>query len=97
MPHRTHYQKKSLFFLVLSVIFLVGMLKTRRMQEYFAPFTVIFAAFSLNENVAKFKGKKAVRYVFIGLICIIAILSLVKLDTNIKNNQEVMGNMVMLI
>ena len=79
-------EKKSLFFLVLSVIFLVGMLKTRRMQEYFAPFTVIFAAFSLNENVAKFKGKKAVRYVFIGLICIIAILSLVKLDTNIKNN-----------
>jgi len=78
--------RKTLFFLALSLIFFVGMLKTRRMQEYFAPFTVLFTAFSLNDYVAKFKGKRALKYISVVLIIIIAVFGLVKLDTYVKNN-----------
>ena len=78
--------KKSLFYLILSSIFLVWMLKTRRMQEYFAPFTVLFASFSLNEYISKFKGKKALEYLFAVLVILISIFSLLKLDTYIRNN-----------
>lgn len=78
--------KKSLFFLILSLIFLIAMLKTRRMHEYFAPFTILFTAFSLDDYMARFKEKKTLRYIFTILVIIIAIFSLIKLDTYIKNN-----------
>lgn len=78
--------KNALFFLVLSAIFLAYMLRTRRMHEYFAPFTVLFASFSLNDYTSKLSGKKALKYIFTFLIIIIAGFSLIKLDTYIKNN-----------
>jgi hypothetical protein len=62
------------------------MIKTRRMQEYYAPFTILFASFSLNSHTSKFKTKRALRYIStIGLI-LIAIFSLIHLNTYIKNN-----------
>jgi hypothetical protein len=79
-------QKKPLVFLTLSIIFLIAMIKTRRMQEYYAPFTILFASFSLNSHTSKFKTKRALRYIStIGLI-LIAIFSLIHLNTYIKNN-----------
>ena len=78
--------KKSLFFLILSIIFLITMLKTRRMHEYFAPFAVLFASFSLNDYTAKLKEKRAIKYLFTALLILIAIFSLIKLNTYIKNN-----------
>ena len=78
--------KKTLFFFFLSIIFLLWMLKTRRMQEYFAPFTIIFTAFSLNDYSAKIKGKKMVKYLFIALLIILAVINLIGLNTSIKNN-----------
>ncbi len=83
---RMKLDKKSFFFFILSAIFLIAMLKTRRMHEYFAPFTILFASFSLNSYTAKFKDKKALKYIFTTIIMIIAIFSLIKLNTNIKNN-----------
>ncbi len=83
---RMKFSKKSLFFLTISLIFLIAMLKTRRMHEYFAPFTVLFASFSLTDYAAKFKEKKALKYIFTLLLILIAIFSLIKLDTYIKNN-----------
>jgi len=78
--------KKTLFFLALSAIFLIAMLKTRRMHEYFVPFTILFASFSLNDYTAKLKEKRAIKYLFTALLIIIAIFSLIKLNTYIKNN-----------
>ena len=78
--------KKAILFLTLSIIFLIAMLKTRRMHEYFAPFTILLASFSLNDYTTKIRQKKAIKYVLTSLLIIIAIFSLVKLDTYIKNN-----------
>lgn len=83
---RMRIDKKQLFFLFLSSIFLIAMLKTRRMHEYFVPFTVLFTAFSLNEYMGPFKEKKALRYVFTFLIIIMAVFSLTRLNIYIKNN-----------
>ena len=83
---RMKLDKKSLVFLALSIIFFAGMLKTRRMQEYFAPFTILFAAFSLNDYTAKLNDKKAIKYVFSAILIIIAVFSLISLNTMIKNN-----------
>jgi len=83
---RMKLSKNALFFLILSIIFLVAMLKTRRMHEYFAPFTVLFASFSLNDYTSKLSGKKAFRYVLAALLIIIAVFSLIRLNTYIKNN-----------
>ena len=74
--------KQKLLFLTLSTIFLIAMLKTRRMHEYFAPFTIIFSAFSLN-NI---EIKKPFRYIITSITIIIAILSLINLNTYTKNN-----------
>jgi len=79
-------RKNTLFFLIISVIFLIAMLKTRRMHEYFAPFTVLFASFSLDDYTVKFRGKRALKYIFTSLLIIMAIFSLVRLNTYTKNN-----------
>lgn len=78
--------KKSLFFLILSTIFLIAMLKTRRMHEYFVPFTILFASFSLNDLAARINEKRLLKYVCLTLLIITAIFSLIKLNTQIKNN-----------
>ncbi|MBW2974835.1 hypothetical protein KY366_03890 [Candidatus Woesearchaeota archaeon] len=83
--------KRSLFFLALSLISLIAMLKTRRMHEYFAPFTVLFAAFSSNKALTCLKSHKktALRYISIIsvlFLLIIAVLGLIGLDKHIKNN-----------
>jgi len=78
--------KKSLLFLVLSAIFLIAMLKTRRMQEYFAPFAVLFASFTLNPYIVKLNEKKALKYMGVVIIVAIAIFSLLRLNSDIKNN-----------
>lgn len=41
--------KKTLFFLVITTIFLVFAIKHRRMQEYLAPFSIMFCAFNLSK------------------------------------------------
>ena len=83
---KMRFDRKSLFFLVLSLIFFVGMIKTRRMHEYFAPFSILFCAFSLNEHMARFKEKKTFRYIALVFILVIASFSLIKLNTHIENN-----------
>ena len=79
-------KKNTLFFLIISVISLIAMLKTRRMQEYFAPFTILFASLSLHDFTPIFKEKRALKYIITSLLVIIAVFSLVRLDTYTKNN-----------
>lgn len=76
--------KKSLFFLILSVLFILYTIKTRRMHEYFAPFTILFASFSLNEY--KLDKKKALKYILAGLLIILAGFNLVGLNKMVKDN-----------
>ncbi len=83
---RMKLKKNTLFFLVITILSLIAMIKTRRMHEYFAPFTVIFASISLNDYTAKLKERKALKVALIILVALIAIFSLVKLDTYTKNN-----------
>jgi len=78
--------KKTILFLALSIIFFIGMLRTRRMHEFFAPFTILLASFTLNDYAAKIKQKRAIKYILTVSLIIIAIFSLIKLDTHIKNN-----------
>jgi len=79
-------KKNTLFFLIISVISLIAMLKTRRMHEYFVPFTILLTSLSLNDFTAKFKEKKALKYIITSLLIIIAVFSLIRLNTYTKNN-----------
>jgi len=79
---RMKLERRKVLFLVLSAGFLLAMIKTRRMHEYFAPFTILFGAFSLNDIPVKKTG----RYIGAGLIIVVAVFNLIKLDTHIKNN-----------
>ncbi|MBW2988777.1 hypothetical protein KY358_00500 [Candidatus Woesearchaeota archaeon] len=78
--------RKPLFFLAISSIFLIAMLKTRRMHEYFAPFTVLFAAFSLNSAAGKLRNKKIIRYAFAASIAMIMAFSVLSINTYTRNN-----------
>lgn len=78
----TKINKQKLLFLTLSILTLIAMLKTRRMHEYFAPFTILFAAFSLN----KLQIRKYIKYTLTLTIIIITIFTLINLKTHIKNN-----------
>lgn len=78
--------KKSLLFLILSIIFLIAMLNTRRMQEYFAPFTILFAAFTLNKSMSEIEEKNLMKGLSAIILIILAIPSLIGLNTMIKNN-----------
>ena len=46
---------KPLFFLVVSTIFLLMLLRSRRFVEYFPPFAVLFAAFTITPKLIELK------------------------------------------
>lgn len=83
---RTKFNKNSLSLFIISSIFLVWMLQTRRMHEYFAPFVVLFVAFSLNGYIVKLKTRKMANYAAFVVILIIAIFGLIQVDKDIRNN-----------
>lgn len=48
---RTGADLKPLFFLIISTVFLVMLFKSRRFVEYFPPFAVLFAAFTIAPRI----------------------------------------------
>lgn len=61
---------KSLVFL-LSLFFLMYMLKAKRMIEYFAPFSILFSALVLNDVMINFKGSRKKICLFLVLAAIV--------------------------
>jgi len=76
------FDKKQLGLFIISTIFLVAMLKTRRMHEYFAPFSVLFAAFCLGNK----ENNSHARYISVAALVLISLFSLVSLNEYIHNN-----------
>ena len=54
------------------------------MQEFFVPFAVLFAGFSLDDSVKKIKDKKIIKIILVLLIILIASLHIYNLRQDIK-------------
>ncbi len=83
---RKRISKELLFLFISSVLFLLLMIKSRRIQEYFAPFTVIFASFSLNDYAHKIKIRKGIKSIILVFLILLTSSTLIRLNTEIKNN-----------
>lgn len=78
------------FFLLLSCLsFLILTVKSRRMQEYYIPFCILLAAFSLNDIVLRAGEKKHfmhAKYATLAVLVIIAGFNTSLLRNDIRNN-----------
>ena len=80
--------KKNLLLFLISLIFLIFTIKSKRMQEYFVPFAVLFLAFSINDFIIKLNEKKAdyfkyLKYSFIFIIIVLAPINYINLEKTI--------------
>ncbi|MBU0628981.1 MAG: hypothetical protein KKC75_07355 [Nanoarchaeota archaeon] len=80
------FGKRHLLTGIASIIFLILMINSRRMQEYFVPFTLIFGAFSLKSHMNDLSKKEETKYILLLTIGLIAGFNLFYLDLDIKNN-----------
>ena len=81
--------KNKAFYLSLSLLFLVYTLISRRIQEYFIPFSVLTIAFFLNEYLEKLNKKRFLNYFKTGaviFIIIVATINFILLRKEIINN-----------
>ncbi|MBI2650994.1 hypothetical protein HYX01_00835 [Candidatus Woesearchaeota archaeon] len=81
--------KSQSLYLLLALLFLAYSFKSRRMQEYFIPFSVLAAAFFLNGYIKKFDNAKFFTYFkAIGIIILaaLAVFNFILLRPDIKNN-----------
>lgn len=67
--------KTKAYFLSIALFFLVYTIKTRRMQEYLVPFSVLALAFFLNDHLKKIDKNKFLNYLKIGTITFLIIIA----------------------
>ncbi|MBI2575803.1 hypothetical protein HYV84_01210 [Candidatus Woesearchaeota archaeon] len=83
--------RESIFYLGLASFFFVYMLKTRRMHEYFLPFSLLFSATTIGEQEFAAFNKagwgKALKSIAILAILLFSIFQYGHLSSEIKNNQ----------
>ncbi len=81
--------KNKVFYFLLALFFFIYTLMSRRMQEYLVPFSVLAAAFFLNEYIKRVDKNKFLNYFKIGAITfliIIASINFILLRKEIINN-----------
>ena len=71
---------------IASILFLILTIKSRRMQEYFVPFAILFGAFSLKGHMNELSKKEWAKYILLLTVGIIVGFSLFYLNLDIKNN-----------
>ncbi len=79
---RGSIDKRSLFFLVLTGVFLVLMFRTRRMHEFFVPFSVLFVVLIFS----RMHFSKKVRYGAVGVLVVLGLFQGVALHEEIARN-----------
>ncbi len=83
--------KTHLFYFLLTLFFLVYTIISRRMQEYFIPFSVLTFAFLFNDFNNKFEFYKNKHYNFLKIssiifLCILITINFILLRENVINN-----------
>ncbi len=84
--------RNNLFYLVLALFFLVFTIKSRRMQEFLIPFSIIILAFLINDYYERIKNIKILKnYKILALffLMILVIFNFVSLRKDIMNNSFV--------
>jgi hypothetical protein len=81
--------KNTAFYLLLSLFFLVYTLKSRRMQEYLVPFSILMLVFFSNGILRTFEKKRYSKYVKTAALATLAILiacNFILLRNDVINN-----------
>jgi len=84
IKNKLKINKKTIMFGVITIIFLIFTITSRRMQEFLVPFVILFASFSLNEKIKKLKNDKTIKIILVILIIIIASLHVYHLKKQIN-------------
>ena len=70
------FSRRNLALFFIALVFLIFTIKSRRMQEYFAPFAILFFAFSANNFLAKLNERKAVLLRYSMALVLIALFAI---------------------